>query len=290
MRRTRVLHGVSFSVRKNSIFGLLGPNGAGKTTLIHLMTGIRRPRSGTVRVSGFDAHTSEAKAQIGYLPERPYFHDHLTGRGFLFHMGRLSGVGDSDLGERVPKVLRQVGLEEAMNRELSRYSKGMLQRVGIAQALIHDPETLILDEPMSGLDPLGRKEIRELILSLARGGKTILFSSHIIPDVEAICDEVAVVDRGRLVECGAIGTFLSSGPVRTEVAFAGLTDEFIHAGFSEEIRQRLHSIPNGKKVILHSQEEVGEVLKSILDSQGKVLWVTPVRPSLEDLFIGRRQG
>lgn len=289
MRRAPVLHGVSFAVRKNSVFGLLGPNGAGKTTLIHLMTGIRRPRSGSIRVAGFDAHRPEAKTKVGYLPERPYFYDHLTGRRFLFHLGRLSGVQDTELIARVPVVLRQVGLEEAMDRELGHYSKGMLQRVGIAQALLHDPETLILDEPMSGLDPLGRKEIRELILKLAKGGKTILFSSHIIPDVEAICDEVAVIDRGRLVECGEIGTFLSTGPVRTEVAFAGVSEEQILSRFSGDLVSRVFSIPNGKKLVLNSQEEVGTVLKSVLDAQGRVLWVTPIRPSLEDLFFERRQ-
>ena len=215
LRPVEVLHQVSLTIPERSIFGFLGANGAGKTTLIHLMTGLRKPTRGSVQVFGKYATSIEAKSRMGYLPERPYFHEHLTGEGLLKYFGALAGLKPKEILTRIPKVLTQVGMANARRLELKRYSKGMLQRIGIAQALIHDPELLVLDEPMSGLDPLGRKEMRELILRLSQEGRTIILSSHVIPDVEAICDQVAFLDRGRLLECGPLAQLLSRSPLQT---------------------------------------------------------------------------
>ncbi len=282
MTHVEVLHGVSLEVPKGCIFGFLGANGAGKTTLIQLIVGLRQPTSGTVRIGGYDAVSPMAKAKIGYLPERPYFHDHLTGEALLKYFGTLSGMTSSQIQARTPKVLSEVGMSHARKLELRKYSKGMLQRIGIAQALLHDPEFLVLDEPMSGLDPMGRKEMRELILRLASEGRTIFFSSHVIPDVEAICEQVAVIQKGRLIGCGPIGKFLSDGPIQTEIAFTGL--ELSAAKKISEL-ENIRAIPEGGvRGIVSSQKETTAVLKKLLAEEAKVLWVTPIRPSLEDLF------
>lgn len=282
MRRTQVLHGVSLRVPRRSIFGFLGANGAGKTTLINLIVGLRQPTEGRVRVAGFDASTPDARARIGYLPERPYFHEHLTGEGMLRYFGALSGMDAARVRERIPVVLSKVGMSAAREVELKRYSKGMLQRIGIAQALLHDPEFLVLDEPMSGLDPLGRKEMRELILKLATEGRTIFFSSHVIPDVEAICDQVALIQKGRLLGCGPIGQFLAQGPLQTEVGFngIGLEQARIEIGDFESLRP----MPDGIRAVASGPAAVNRALQKILELKGQVLWVNPIRPSLESLF------
>jgi len=185
------------------------------------------------------------------------------------------------ISDRIPRVLSRVGMSDARKLELKRYSKGMLQRIGIAQAILHDPEFLVLDEPMSGLDPLGRKEMRELITQLASEGRTIFFSSHVIPDVEAICDQVALIQKGRLLGAGPIGGFLAQGPLQTEVALSKITLETAKGfeGF-ESVRE----MPDGVRGIVSSHASVHAVLKRAMDTGGQVLWVTPVRPSLEQLF------
>jgi ABC-2 type transport system ATP-binding protein len=282
MKRTTVLQGVSLKVPRRSIFGFLGANGAGKTTLINLIVGLRKPTEGRIRVAGFDSATPEARARVGYLPERPYFHEHLTGEGMLRYFGSLSGMTHAQIRERIPVVLADVGMSAAREVELRRYSKGMLQRIGIAQALLHDPEFLVLDEPMSGLDPLGRKEMRELIVKLSGEGRTIFFSTHVIPDVEAICDQVALIQKGRLLGCGPISQFLAQGPVQTELAFAGISFEKAQQALSELTSVR--AMPDGVRAIAPDQEAVSDALRKILDLNGHIIWVNPIRPSLEDLF------
>lgn len=282
MKRTSVLHGLSLKVPRRSIFGFLGANGAGKTTLINLIVGLRKPTGGSVKIAGFDAATLEARARVGYLPERPYFHEHLTGASLLRYFGSLSGMSLAQIRERTPVVLAEVGMSAARDVELRRYSKGMLQRIGIAQALLHDPEFLVLDEPMSGLDPLGRKEMRELIIKLSGEGRTIFFSSHVIPDVEAICDQVALIQKGRLLGCGPISQFLAQGPLQTEVAFAGIPLEKAQNAITE--LTSLRPMPDGVRAIARGQEAVGGALRKVLDLKGEVLWVNPIRPSLESLF------
>jgi ABC-2 type transport system ATP-binding protein len=286
LKNVEILRGVNLNVPERSIFGFLGANGAGKTTLIHLIAGLRLPSSGRVLVGGADAHTRAARARIGYLPERPYFHEHLTGEGLLRYFGGLSGMSPASLRSRVPEVLEIVGLAEAAKVELRRYSKGMLQRAGIAQAMLADPEFLLLDEPMSGLDPLGRKEMRELILRLASSGHTIFFSSHVIPDVEAICDQVALIQKGRILGCGPISGFLGGGTNRTEIIAGGLGSELVRAipGIHEA-----REIPDGVRAIAEGAD-INPVIGGIIAKGGKIVSVTPVRPTLESMFSNPSAG
>ncbi len=286
MKRVQILHGISLGVRRGSICGFLGANGAGKTTLIHLIVGLRKPTAGNVRVCGFDAASPEARSRIGYLPERPYFHEHLSGEDFLTYFGQLSGMTRNDIRKRIPEVLAAVGLSHARELELRRYSKGMLQRVGIAQAILHEPEFLVLDEPMSGLDPVGRKEMRELIATLAAKGHTVFFSSHVIPDVEAVCDDVVIIQKGRVLGNGPIGRFLAQGPVQTEIAFAGLGAET--AARIPELAPA-QPIRDGMRMVLSGQDEVTTAVRKLIEAGGKILWVTPIRPTLESMFGAKEE-
>jgi ABC-2 type transport system ATP-binding protein len=288
MKRTQVLHSVALQVPARSVFGFLGANGAGKTTLIHLIVGLRRPTSGQVKVGGIEAFLPEARAKVGYLPERPYFHEHLTGAELLHYFGALAGLKRSIVNERIPKVLASVGMFDARDVELRRYSKGMLQRIGIAQAILHDPEFLVLDEPMSGLDPLGRKEMRELILQLASSGRTIFFSSHVIPDVEAICDRVALIQKGKLIGSGTVESLLSKAATgngaavqKAELAVSGVSAMLLQKIEGVEVRE----LPDGLRATAANQEALDRALRATLETKGgRVLSVTPVRPSLEELF------
>src|SRR6476659_8847090 len=192
-----VLSDVSFSVGFGEIFGFLGPNGAGKTTTMKIILGLVQATTGSVELLGAPWTNVQVHKRIGYLPESPYFYDYLTAEEFLCFYGKLAGLDRETIQKRIPQLLERVSLAEARHRQLRKFSKGMLQRIGLAQALIHDPELVILDEPMSGLDPIGRKEVRDLILGLRDQGKTVFFSSHIISDVEMICDRVGILARGR---------------------------------------------------------------------------------------------
>jgi ABC-2 type transport system ATP-binding protein len=282
LKRTEILHDITFNVPERTVFGFLGANGAGKTTLIHLIAGIRRPFAGTVRIRGDEAHSVRARSRLGYLPERPYFYDHLTGEGLLRYFGALSGMRRRAIDGRIPRVLAAVGMERARKLELRKYSKGMLQRIGIAQALLHDPEFLVLDEPMSGLDPVGRKEIRELILGLSSEGRTVFFSTHIIPDVEAVCDQVALIQRGRLIGAGALDEFVAKGaPARTEIVFTGSGAEGLRslAGVVS-----LQPVPGGGKALVEGAEAATRALRELLGGGAAIRSVNPVRPSLEELF------
>lgn len=281
MKPTHVLKGVSLEVPKGSVFGFLGANGAGKTTLIHLMIGLRRPTAGSIRFQGIDAVEAAARSRMGYLPERPYFHEHLTGEELLKYFGALSGLSGSGLKERITKVLSIVGMTHARDVKLRRYSKGMLQRIGIAQAILHDPEFLVFDEPMSGLDPIGRKEIRELIEHLASDGKTIFFSTHVIPDVEAVCDQVALIQKGRLIGCGPVGKFLSQGAIATEIAFNGVSADQIAKLDSFKL---LREASGGYLGTASDSEAVSRILRQLLEMNAQILSVSPIRPSLESVF------
>jgi ABC-2 type transport system ATP-binding protein len=290
MKRTEILHSVSLAVPERSVFGFLGPNGAGKTTLIQLIVGLREPTSGSVSVGGYPATSPEARANVGYLPERPYFYDHLTGEQLLIYFGTLSGLSRKQILDRIPQVLDSVGMSHARHRELRKYSKGMLQRIGIAQAILHNPRFLVLDEPMSGLDPLGRKEMRELILKLASEGRTIFFSSHVIPDVEAICDQVAVIQKGKIVGSGLISSFLESKEAMAEIGFSGLALQEARSVFAFDSAREM---PDGIRATVRDQEnQLNGAIQAVLSRGGRILWVTPMRPSLESFFenpVGARQ-
>ena len=217
-----VLHDISLSVKQGEIFGFLGPNGAGKTTTIKIITGLIRADSGSATILGFPAASIEAKKKIGFLPESPYFYDHLTGYEFLKIHALLGNY--TDYKEKVYHLLEKVGLKDAVHLPLRKYSRGMLQRIGIAQALIAEPQILILDEPLTGLDPIGRKQIKELILEQKAQGKTIFFSSHILPDAEAVCDRIGIIINGRIMNVGELNKFLKKGFKTDEIS---LEDWFV---------------------------------------------------------------
>ncbi|MCK9462087.1 MAG: ABC transporter ATP-binding protein [Proteobacteria bacterium] len=203
-RRVDAVRGVSFEVREGEIFGLLGPNGAGKTTTLKVMMGLVAPTSGSIRIFGRPCSEPGARARVGFLPENPYFHEYLTPRELLEFYGSLVGLGGAKLERQSEALIEQVGLKEAANRPLRKFSKGMLQRIGLAQALLGDPELLVLDEPMSGLDPIGRKFVADLIAERNRSGVAILFSSHILSDVERLCHRVVILNRGVVAAQGSL--------------------------------------------------------------------------------------
>jgi len=228
-KRVEALQGVSFSVERNQVFGFLGPNGAGKTTTIKTLIGLLRPTSGSCSIFGSPPADVEARRRIGYLPETPYFYDHLLPEELMDLVGRLRGLGASSRRQSGRELLERVGLSKALDRPLRKFSKGMLQRIGLAQAMLGDPELLILDEPMTGLDPIGRKEVRDLIVELRDRGKTILFSSHILADVETLCDCVAIVREGKVAAKGALSELLSPEVRLVELVLGNVTAALLEA-------------------------------------------------------------
>jgi ABC-2 type transport system ATP-binding protein len=215
--RLRAVDGLSFSVPRGSIFGLLGPNGSGKSTTIKTILGLIRPSAGVCEVFGQDPLRAANRASIGYLPESPDFQRFLTGRELVSMHARLAGLDDPDVSARTEQVIVQVGMSDAADRRVGEYSKGMLQRIGLAQALVHDPELLVLDEPTAGVDPVGAADMITLVRKLRDEGKTILLSSHLLAQVEDVCDQVAIVHRGRLVFAGALDDLEESSDRRAIV-------------------------------------------------------------------------
>jgi ABC-2 type transport system ATP-binding protein len=280
-KRVDAVKDVSFEVRRGEVFGFLGPNGAGKTTSLKMLTGLIFPSGGHAEVLGHPVPSLIAKRRLGYLPETPYFYDYLTPEEFLDLAGALSDVPRVQRRARADRLLGRVGLDHARGRPLRKFSKGMLQRVGIAQALMGDPELVVLDEPMTGLDPLGRKEIRDLILELKREGRTVFYSTHILPDVEMTCDRVAMVFAGHTRSVGPLHELLSARILSTEVvlraAAGGLPP--LPAG------ARVHQTPEGAACELGPGADVDAFLKAALAAAAEIVAVSPRRESLEDLFI-----
>lgn len=269
--------GISFAVEPGEIFGFLGPNGAGKTTTIKMLMGLIRPTSGTGTVLGRPLNDKNARARLGYLPEQPYFYEHLKPMEFLDFYGGLFPMTARERRERARKLLDRVGLSHALDRPIRKFSKGMVQRIGIAQALINAPDLVVLDEPMSGLDPLGRKEIRDLIFELKQQGVTVFFSSHILQDVEQICDRVAILVRGKLHRIGRIQALLEAGDGGVEVLVAGIGGPTEHLGPAT-------TLGDGHRFLVPA-DEVDAFLRKALDAGGHILSVTPQRRSLEDIFV-----
>ena len=284
-RKVTALSDLSLEVREGEIFGFVGPNGAGKTTTLKILASLIKPTSGRAYLFGRPAADPESKRQMGFLPENPYFYDYLKPEEFLHFCGRLFGIPKREREARVDKLLDKVGLTFARGRPLRRFSKGMLQRIGIAQALINDPRLVVLDEPMSGLDPMGRKEVRDLIGELRAEGRTVFFSTHILSDVELLCDRVALVIGGKLRGMGRISELVDSKILDTQVVATAVTPEALRPRL-EALAPQIATAADGRTTVLVPGDVgVGEVLTAILALGGTVESVTPRKQSLEDLFV-----
>lgn len=288
-KRVTVVEGLSLEVRRGEVFGFLGPNGAGKTTTLKMLMGLIYPTSGQAWLFGKDLGDSQSKARLGFLPESPYFHDYLTSREFLRFYGHLFGLWGAGLDRRVDELLELVSMTPAKDLQLRKFSKGMLQRVGIAQALINDPELVVLDEPMSGLDPIGRKEVRDLILRLKESGKTVLFSSHILHDAEVLCDRVAMILKGRLVACGRVTDLLDEGASHpVELVVDRLTQEGL--AHLRPLADKVVVQGDRMLIVLKSQQQVGAALEIVRAAKACLVSLNPQKGSLEDLFIREVEG
>ena len=291
-RSVRALDHLTLRVHRGEIFGFLGPNGAGKTTTLKLLMRLIFPTAGSARILGQPIDHVGTRSRVGYLPENPYFYDYLSGRELLGYTAALFGITPRRAAERTSELIKLVGLgEEAAGRQLRKYSKGMLQRIGIAQALVNDPEILFMDEPMSGLDPIGRREVRDLLLSLREQGKTIFFSSHILSDVELLCDRAAILSRGSLVRCGGVHEMTGKESATVEVIAVGLDISRL-AGFLEGLDsvQSIAESPNGIRLLLRDEGSVDSALSLIRQAGGRLVSVNPQRESLEDIFSRAEKG
>ena len=281
-RAKRALHPFDLSVTEGEIFGFLGPNGAGKTTTLKLLMGLVFPTAGTARILGMGLDDPRMKAQIGFLPEQPYFYDHLTARELLTYYGQLSAVNSRELPAKVSAALEQVKLTESANIQLRKFSKGMLQRAGIAQAILHDPKVVFLDEPMSGLDPMGRREVRNLIEGLKAAGKTVFFSTHILSDAEALCDRVAILHQGELRGVGAVADLTASVHGNVEIVWHGTR---IPPAINPLLKECHAAAETMRVVVADSSQDA--VLDGLRREGLRLISVTPVRTSLEDYFVAQ---
>ena len=281
-RTKRALHPLRLTIAEGEIFGFLGPNGAGKTTTLKILMGLVFPSGGSARILGMALDDPRMKAQIGFLPEQPYFYDYLTARELLRYYGQLSGVDSSQLPKRVDEILERVGLRDASNVQLRKFSKGMLQRAGIAQAILHDPKVVFLDEPMSGLDPMGRREVRGLIEQLKDAGKTVFFSTHILSDAEALCDRVAVIHQGQLRGVGAVAELTSGVQGKVEIVWQGTSmPSTINALLIES-----HVAGNSVRGVL-AEKDQNSAMEILRRENLRLISVNPVRASLEDYFMSQ---
>ncbi len=274
---------VSFAVRRGEIFGFLGPNGAGKTTTLKMITGLIRVSAGSIAIFGAPAPAPDAMARVGFLPENPYVYPYLTPREFVSMCGRLSGLSGERLRESVARVIERVGLGYAIDRAARTLSKGMLQRAALAAAIVHDPELLILDEPMSGLDPVGRKEVRDIIVEERHRGRTVFFSSHILSDVEMLCDRVCILRRGEVVVAGSLQELLHEGKRRSEVTVTGAS-EALAADLTATV-DSTRRVGDALVMEVAGDAAVQAVLSKILAAGARLQSVTPKRETLEDLFV-----
>ena len=286
-RKVRALDGLSLSVNEGEIFGFLGANGAGKTTTLKLLMRLIFPTAGEARILGRDIADIKMHQGIGYLPENPYFYDYLTAREFLEYCAELFGYASNERRSRSEALLRRVRLDEkSWNTQLRKFSKGMLQRVGLAQAIINDPKMVFLDEPMSGLDPIGRREIRDLIASLRQEGKTVFMCSHILSDIEVLCDRVGIMKRGRLSQVGNLDELRQRSSDRHVVEVIATADpEKLNNHLSGSDRIVMTATAGGVRLELPDERDVDEVLRILRKIDGKLVSVQPLRQSLEELFM-----
>jgi ABC-2 type transport system ATP-binding protein len=280
LKTKRSLEGLSMQVETGEIFGFLGPNGAGKSTTIKLLVGLIFPTSGDARILGKPISDIEMHQNIGYLPEQPYFYDYLTAAELLDYFARIHDLTAADRRDRIARMLKKVGLETAGKIQLRKYSKGMLQRVGLAQAILHDPRVVILDEPMSGLDPIGRREVRDIILELKREGRTVMFSTHVLSDAEMLCDRVGVIVGGKLRGMGAPGEIVAMKAQGMEILFE-------YAGsVASAVTLLSKATRAGNRYRLEvTEEELYGALEQLRSAEAKILSVTQLKPTLEEYFM-----
>jgi ABC-2 type transport system ATP-binding protein len=279
----RALDHLSLEIEEEEIFGLIGPNGAGKTTTLKLLMGLIFPTEGQARILGKPASDIGFKIQIGYLPENPYFYDYLTGRELLHYFGQLFGMNRSERKDRAEALLRRMDLVSAGDLQLRKYSKGMIQRLGIAQAILNRPRILFLDEPMSGLDPMGRRDVAMLIQELRDDKVTVVFSSHILPDVESLCDRVAILNQGKLVREGRLMDILDVSVRSVEVVVDCLSE-----ANTQKIRlvaERLRQTGRRSRIEFRNQQDVNEVLDLVRSDGAQLISIHPVRQTLEEYFV-----
>src|SRR5499427_331768 len=272
------------TVEEGEIFGFLGPNGAGKTTTLKMLMGLVFPTAGSARILGMDLNDPTVKAQIGFLPEQPYFYDYLTAHELLDYYGRLSGVPGKELSPRIEKVLDRVGLRDVRGVQLRKFSKGMLQRVGIAQAILHEPKIVFFDEPMSGLDPMGRREVRDLMEQLKQEGKTVFFSTHILSDAEALCDRVAIIHKGELRGVGAVEELTQSVQGKIEVVWQGTQVPAAMKALGGEFHVTGETV---RAVVTENQQDAA--IDALRRERLRLISITPLRTSLESYFVEKLQ-
>ena len=283
-RKVRALDGLSLKVEPRQIFGFLGANGAGKTTTLKLLMRLIFPTDGRASILGQDISDISMHQRIGYLPENPYFYDYLTPREFLDYSGQLFGLDSATRKKRAEELLTRVNLDQkSWDRQLRKLSKGMLQRVGLAQALINAPEIVFLDEPMSGLDPVGRREVRDLIASLRTEGKTVFMCSHILSDIELLCDNVAILKKGRLAHAGSLDELRVQESNQIEIVAAGANEAVLRETLDGKALVRPDA--SGFSVLVQDEKEIDAVIAAVRKANGKLVSVQPVRQSLEELFL-----
>lgn len=290
-KRVEALRGVTFSVERGHIFGFVGPNGAGKTTTIRTLMGLIRPTAGSARLLGHEISSRDARFKIGFLPESPYFYDYLNVAELCDLAGRLFGMPAAARKKRADELIERVGLGRARAQSLKKFSKGMLQRAGLAQALMNDPELVVLDEPMSGLDPIGRKEVRDLILELRDRGKTVFFSTHILSDVEAITDRVAIIARGQLQAHGTPAELVSRTlqGVEVTVVLAAPADGEPERALAEGAT-RVRRVGDELTLTLPASADVDAWIARAHAAGARVVEVAPRHETLEDLFLRQVAG
>jgi ABC-2 type transport system ATP-binding protein len=285
------LEGLTLSVGRGEVFGFLGPNGAGKTTTLKLLMQLIYPTSGVARILGLPAGSPDVKRRIGYLPENPYFYDHLTAEELLQYFGSLFGYAGTERRQRASRLLDEVGIGAERRLQLRKFSKGMLQRVGIAQALLNDPEVVFFDEPMSGLDPLGRREIRQLILRLRDRGCTVFFSSHVLSDAEALCNRVAIVARGRLAASGPLAEILAFKVHGWELVMSHLSPHALECALKEgRVTKALPLGENRYALDLPLDTPPERLMADLSGAGARLVSLNPLRETLEDFFVRQVGG
>jgi len=280
LNKYEILKGIDINVEEGEIYGFLGPNGAGKTTTIKCVLSIIFPDAGEISIFGNPYNTGEARKKVGFLPEHPYFYDYLTAKELLTFTGRLFSLPPKQISNRADELIELVGLEEKRELKLKKYSKGMIQRVGLAQSLINDPDLVMLDEPFSGLDPIGRKELRDIILSLKKAGKTLFFSSHILQDMEMIVDKVGIIFDGHIRKEGKLSDLISHSVRYYETVFTGISEAALKENNIDSTCQ-----DNNHIIKSENEKEANDIIRFVNDQKGKIVSVTPVKMTLEDIFL-----